>query len=257
MSKGVYSIIAYPESCDIGNLTNLLSGMGAEYKYILHDRDFLEDGSHKKDHYHILCGWQNHFPDWAVFKKAVQSVGAVALSLQKCLVRDLFKVEEYLIHANDPHKFQYSPWYVISSDGWDISAYESANAKREREREAKKADKTDQTFQVISLIEEFEFTEMAELTLKIATEYRQYRDILIEKHSYFDSYLRSKRNWFERRQKLILRIEELEKQVQKLEEVNKKLTSENVSVSALNAEYRRKLIELSNQFDTGVYDFDF
>lgn len=251
MSKGVYSIIAYPESCDIKALCDICVGMGAEYEYILHDRDA------KKEHYHFLCGWQSHFPEWATFKRAVTSVGGVAISLRDCLVADVSKIEEYLVHKNDPHKFQYSPWYIVSSEGWDASAYETANAKRERERELKKADKVELTFQVISLIEKFDILEISDLTLRIATEFHQYREILIEKHSYFDSYIRSKRNWAEKRLSLILEIEELSKQVESLKDINDKLEEENRMLGDDIARYKLQLINLANQNDVAPSEHDF
>lgn len=256
MAKGAYSIIAYPESCNLNQLVSLVVGMGAEYEYILHDRDNQEDGTHKKDHVHFLCGWENHFPKWGEFKRAVQSVGAVAISVEKCVVKDITKIEEYLIHSNDPHKFQYSPWYIVKSEGWDSSLYETAHDKRERDREAKKADKNELTFQVIALIEENDIMEMADLTITVATQFRQYRDILIEKHSFFDSFLRSKRNYFEKRQALLLRIGELEKQVETLQELNKKLQRENLDIGGDNTLLRKKIIELASTYDIVPMDFE-
>lgn len=109
MAKGAYFFVSYPESSDIQKICDALSGAGAEYAYILHDKDTWDfDGtvngvSHKagdlkKPHYHILAGWDKGFPSWKVFKSLCDSVGAVALSKEKCLVQDIFKCYDYMYH---------------------------------------------------------------------------------------------------------------------------------------------------------------
>lgn len=109
MAKGMYMFIAYKESCDFQGLLDNLGVMGAEYAYILHDKDVWEKdtevngtlhkaGEPKKAHYHILAGWVNHFPDWKTFKTMVRTYGAVAPSKKECLVRDPYRAYSYLTH---------------------------------------------------------------------------------------------------------------------------------------------------------------
>lgn len=258
MAKGCYSIIAYPESCNIFNLVAHIHLLGGQTEYILHDRCLHPDGTPKKAHYHLLCGWEKRFPDWGDFKPIVEGHGAVALSLKQCLVEDIHKIEDYLTHKNNPEKFQYSPWYLVKSDGWDSGAYETSESKRERLRQAKKADKTEQVFNVISLIEELGISEMAELTKVIATQYHQYRDILIEKHSYFDSYLRSKRNWVALKQTLIQENIRLGKQVEDLEKEVKRLRRDAWDLHLANTELREMLVDTSIWYgDNPPYIYDF
>lgn len=113
MAKGMYSFVSYPESSDINNICDVLAGAGAEYAYILHDKDTYDkdvtdsDGTEhkagdlKKPHYHILAGWSKGFKNWKQFKDLVQSVGAVAPSRDKCLVKDPYKAFDYLTHKNE------------------------------------------------------------------------------------------------------------------------------------------------------------
>lgn len=106
-TKGMYSIIAYPESSDIEEICQMILGKGGEYAYILHDQDtFDKDGKDhkagdpKKPHWHILCGWSKGFPSWKNFKSYCDAVGAVAISKKNCLVRDPYGAYKYLTHSN-------------------------------------------------------------------------------------------------------------------------------------------------------------
>ena len=88
MSKGMYSFIAYPESADIDRITETLTGAGAEWAWILHDKDKDKDGNPKKPHWHILAGWENHFPTWRDFKRMIKEVGAVRVSVIRSMSAD-------------------------------------------------------------------------------------------------------------------------------------------------------------------------
>ena len=110
MAKGAYFFISYPESSDINRICEVLQGAGAEYAYILHDKDIWDDdgedkqgnkhkaGDTKKPHYHILAGWDKGFPSWKTFKFLADSCGAVAISKDRCLVKDIFKCYDYMYH---------------------------------------------------------------------------------------------------------------------------------------------------------------
>lgn len=112
MAKGMYSFIAYSESAKIEEICDVLKGAGAEYAYILHDKDTYDadvtdkDGTKhkagdlKKPHWHILAGWSKGFKDWKTFKALADSVGAVAVSRKECLVRNPYKAFDYLTHKN-------------------------------------------------------------------------------------------------------------------------------------------------------------
>ena len=114
MAKGMYSFVAYPESNDITHICEVLAGAGAEYAYILHDKDTYDSdktdpdgtvhkaGDLKKPHWHILAGWRKGFPDWKKFKtEIIPELGSVvAPSKSKCLVKDCQGAYDYLTHRN-------------------------------------------------------------------------------------------------------------------------------------------------------------
>lgn len=72
MSKGMYTVLCYPEDLKkahktIKDVVNAIIDSGGECEYILHDKDVFPDGKPKKAHYHINIGYENHFPSWRDF----------------------------------------------------------------------------------------------------------------------------------------------------------------------------------------------
>lgn len=117
MAKGAYCVIGYPEDPAF-NLDIVLAAIrssGAEYAYILHDKDTWDTdgedrqgnkhkaGDLKKAHYHFMIGWEVGFPkDFKAFKAWCKSIGLVAISKKECLVRNPEKAYDYLIHKDSP-----------------------------------------------------------------------------------------------------------------------------------------------------------
>lgn len=97
--------ILYPDSTtyDCQELLDMLGVVFEKWGYILHDRDFTADGEVKKAHYH-----------WVGYRKAPITVKTVANSfgLRETEVefakRGWQACSQYLIHANDDSKYQYS-----------------------------------------------------------------------------------------------------------------------------------------------------
>ena len=78
---------------------------------IYHDRDVLADGSLKEPHWHILV----------YFANAVSLKGACAAIDEICVgnvlgepVKDVQGAYQYLVHKNNPEKFQYCPSDIIT-----------------------------------------------------------------------------------------------------------------------------------------------
>lgn len=71
MAKGGYFIIGYP--CDerhplsIESFVSAIQDKGGEVAYILHDKDFKDDGSPVAPHYHVLCMWSSGVLPWSDF----------------------------------------------------------------------------------------------------------------------------------------------------------------------------------------------
>lgn len=90
MAKGAYTVICYPEDLErdhkcfepdpehpeVYSVLGSALALGAQYAFILHDKDRYEKddpkgeykkGDLKKAHYHLILGWETHFPKWADF----------------------------------------------------------------------------------------------------------------------------------------------------------------------------------------------
>lgn len=141
MSKGAWSVIVYPESADIQACVNLFVGAGAEYSYVLHDKDKGKDGEPLKPHYHLTLGWRKGFPDFVELKDMCRACGAVAVSEKKCEVHSAEEMERYELHENAPEKYQYPREARVRSSKFLLSAYVTADEKRDAKRAAKKKEK--------------------------------------------------------------------------------------------------------------------
>lgn len=77
------------------------------YAYILHDKDIYENGDTKAPHYHLYVYYQNAI--------TLNSMGNrfYGAHIEKPINKDY--CIQYLIHRNDPQKYQYSSDEVISN----------------------------------------------------------------------------------------------------------------------------------------------
>lgn len=154
MSKGAWSVLVYPESADIRACVDLFVGTGAEYSYILHDKDKDKDGNPKKPHYHLTLGWMTGCPGFGKLRQMCKACGAVAVSEQACTVHDGEACEEYELHKNAPDKYQYSEDERVRSDAFYMGDYITADEKRTRRRaDKKKAAKSDLAAFMASIME--------------------------------------------------------------------------------------------------------
>lgn len=80
------------------------------YAIVIHDRDLLESGEPKKKHFHIVLTFSD-----------TTTIGAVAKGLHvECQYVEKIRTTTksallYLVHRNDPDKFQYKPEDVVAS----------------------------------------------------------------------------------------------------------------------------------------------
>lgn len=111
MVKNIYlehcsknDVVAFLNSCI--NLRYIIN-----YYIILHDKDVLENGETKKEHFHILVDNNNGYKE---FKKEV-----VKRLYDKALfenVRSPKTQARYLMHLDDPEKYQYPIEEVATND---------------------------------------------------------------------------------------------------------------------------------------------
>lgn len=95
--------VIYPDATnyDCSSVLALLGDVFPDYAYILHDSDMGDDGQVKKSHYHWL-GRRTTPVSIATISK---SLGVPENAVQFC--RSYRAFLRYLIHADDPDKFQY------------------------------------------------------------------------------------------------------------------------------------------------------
>ena len=87
-----------------------------------HDRDFKEDGTYKKAHYHVGV----FFPTlksiaqvYAIFK----SLDVIQRDNQVEFINDVGKFIDYLTHKNNPEKAQYLSEDIVTVNGFNINKW--------------------------------------------------------------------------------------------------------------------------------------
>ena len=101
------------------------NGIIKRYAYCLHDKDKKDDGTLKKSHYHIYLSFKDAQP----FSRV-----AAWFNIDKSYVR-IIKTNydtacAYLIHRNNPEKYQYDPAEVTAS--FDYSAFLKSLSEEEK-----------------------------------------------------------------------------------------------------------------------------
>lgn len=104
MSKNYRSrthcLLLYPEDKTHMNALEYIKQY-YQYAYILHDKDFTDDGTIKKSHYHVVVQFKN--AKWNT--SIAEELKITDNYIQQC--RNLELALEYLIHRNEETKFQY------------------------------------------------------------------------------------------------------------------------------------------------------
>lgn len=95
-----FAILLYPESPNYNEILDNIKMY--DYAYILHNKDINENGDLKKEHTHVIINSKNAIWNTALSKE----LGITENYIQR--VRNYENALEYLIHYNEPEKFQYS-----------------------------------------------------------------------------------------------------------------------------------------------------
>lgn len=95
-----FRVLLYPDNLDhVAALSKILDF--PQFSYILHDKDVKEDGSPDKPHWHVCVWFSNaRFIDGLAKELGIESR---FVQLTTNATHDL----RYLVHADDPDKFQY------------------------------------------------------------------------------------------------------------------------------------------------------
>lgn len=182
-----WSFILYPESAP----TDWKEKLDSEHlKYIvspLHDSDKNDDGTPKKAHYHIVLIFEGN--------KSYEQIKSITDSLGQPIpqrVQSLQGSVRYLIHADNPEKYQYQKTDIECHGGAIIDSYFSVSTKSDSEilRE------------ILSFVRDNSIDELCDL-VDIAMELSpdEWFPVLTGTHAYFiGQYLNSVRNKKARKQ---------------------------------------------------------
>ena len=101
-----FMIILYPDDITHSEILDCVMCNFEEYAYILHDRDFYENGELKKEHYHVLIRVEEACTISSLSKKLGIGENYITPTM-KNYVNGL----RYLIHKDDKDKYQYD--YIV------------------------------------------------------------------------------------------------------------------------------------------------
>ena len=113
----VWADVIYLDSAP-GNWVDILSEMGLVFAYILHDKDVNPDGTPKKTHYHLLL-----FFDGKKSFEQIKEITDVLNAPNPQRVKNPKGMVRYLIHMDNPEKYQYKREDIKCIGGADIDKY--------------------------------------------------------------------------------------------------------------------------------------
>lgn len=181
VKKRYWAMVLYPESAP-KNWRDKLRETGIQCAISpLHDKDINPDNTPKKAHYHIILCYEG--------PTTYKNVCSLTESLNQPIPQPLEQLRgyyRYLIHKDNPEKYQYDESMITTINGFDISNYLDLTST--------------QVIAILKQITQFiddnNITEYCEL-IKIFREndfYSQFLDIAINKTFFLNSYICSYRN---------------------------------------------------------------
>lgn len=108
-----YRLLLYPDCPSHVEALELLKTY-PKFCYILHDRDVFEDGTEKKAHWHC-CVWFNN-AKWLASLAKELGIEENYIQPSHNATHDL----RYLVHADDPDKFQYDKSDIVGNMSVDL-----------------------------------------------------------------------------------------------------------------------------------------
>lgn len=119
----VWALIVYPESAP-KNWRDILDGYHVPWiESPLHDKDKNPDGTTKKPHWHIMLKFEG--------KKSYQQVKEIADSIKAPIPQKVASPVgqvRYMIHMDNPEKYQYKREDIIAHSGADVDGYFEVSA---------------------------------------------------------------------------------------------------------------------------------
>lgn len=114
-----FSCVTYLSEMQLQECLQRAGDMIRGYAYCYHDKDVNDDGTRKEPHMHLVL-WLynpkciNNLRGWFDRGFVDDNGEKINTLIQPC--HDIKAAAEYLIHKNDPDKYQYLPESVVYSD---------------------------------------------------------------------------------------------------------------------------------------------
>lgn len=176
----VFAFIAYPESCEASRLDQLVADLHVQAAISpLHDSDYLEDGTQKKAHWHVML----IFTSQKMPKQVLTMLEPIGINHVE-IVNDQRGYARYLCHMDSPEKFLYDVKDVETYCGYDY-----LSIVNQLTTEQKKAVRD----AVLAFVRDFNITEYANLVEYCMSEGAPGWLDYVEGHTIFlNGYIRSK-----------------------------------------------------------------
>lgn len=150
----------------------------SKYAYIKHDKDVLEDGSIKKEHYHVVVSFSNY--RW---RNAISNELGITINyIEK--VRNIENALKYLIHYNNSNKYQYDIEEVKGTLKHKLDTLINNEDKTESEKVLELLDYIESSKEYIRVADFIRFvcsSNLYDIYRRSATTFMK----LIEEHNYF------------------------------------------------------------------------
>ena len=181
LKKRYWAMVLYPESAP-DNWRDKLRDTGIQCAISpLHDKDLNADNTPKKAHYHIILCYEGPTTYNNVLKLTESLNQPIPQPLEQ--LRGYYR---YLVHKDNPEKYQYDEYKITTINGFDISNY---------------LDLTNSQVvailrEIIQFIEDNDITEYSTLirTFQQSDFYSQFFEIAMNKTIFLNTYISSKRN---------------------------------------------------------------
>jgi hypothetical protein len=110
-----YGLIVPAEWVEKEEIIEISKKISKFYYIIKHDKDYnIETGETKKEHYHILMTFASPLQLGTVYNK-FDSIERIKLNSLE-LIKNIYGAKRYLVHKDNPEKFQYEGSEVETND---------------------------------------------------------------------------------------------------------------------------------------------
>lgn len=93
------------------------------YAFILHDRDFNDEGQVKTPHYHVVLKCNSRYAKESIITDFAKNLKINRVCVKCKAYHDIYGAVQYLIHQNDTDKYQYKQTDIVSSSNAETEVY--------------------------------------------------------------------------------------------------------------------------------------